>query len=348
MEIIVVDNCSSDGSVDYLLKLFPQVLFIANTDNVGFGKACNQGLSAAKGEYILFLNPDTLVPEDCITSALAIFSSKENIGALGIRMIDGKGRFLKESKRGFPSIKASFFKLSGVNRFFSGSRFFDSYYMGHLDDKKDQYVEVLAGAFMLIPRNVLQKIGGFDEAFFMYGEDIDLSYRIFRAGYKNYYLSDPAIIHFKGESTSKSSLSYVKNFYQAMSIFVNKHYQGSKKTGLNLFLNAGIWSHASLKFLATSIRPQTKKHTVENDFCLLIGGAPAVKGLKEQLSLSNAQYKSILPGSDDTPEWLRKYPDAQVYICTKDQTMKRTIELLAETRHPNIHFYNGNSIISGD
>lgn len=253
-EVIVVDNHSSDKSLDYLQPKFPQVVFIANDVNLGFAKACNQGLARSSGQYVLFLNPDTIVPEDCFTRCIEFFKTHEQAGALGIKMIDGKGRFLKESKRAFPSPMTSLYKLFGLARLFPRSRVFSRYHLGHLDAEQDHEVDVLAGAFMMIRKDVLDKVGGFDETFFMYGEDVDLSYRIQKAGYRNYYFSGSHIVHFKGESTRKESVNYVKMFYNAMSIFVRKHYGGSKAGFFNFLIHIAIWVRAAMTAVAGFIR----------------------------------------------------------------------------------------------
>lgn len=243
-QVIVVDNNSTDESIQYLQPKFPFVQFIANKENTGFAKACNQGLAIATGEYILFLNPDTIVPEDCFEKCIAFFNTTPDAGALGIKMIDGGGKFLKESKRSFPSPLTSLFKLSGLSSLFPKSKMFARYHLGHLDNNQNHEVSVLAGAFMMIRKSILDKIGGFDETFFMYGEDIDLSYRIQQAGYKNYYFADSTIVHFKGESTKKGSMNYVHMFYNAMSIFVRKHY-GQGKAGLfTSLIHVAIWFRA--------------------------------------------------------------------------------------------------------
>lgn len=346
-EIIVIDNCSTDGSLEYLLTLFPQVLFIANKENAGFGRACNQGLRSATGRFVLFLNPDTLLPEDALIKSLAVFEQDKRIGAVGIRMFNGSGIFLKESKRGFPSFSASFFKLSGIHRFFPGSRIFDRYYMGHLNDEKDQYIEVLAGAFMLIPREVLEKTGSFDEAFFMYGEDIDLSYRIHKAGYKNYYLSAPPIIHFKGESTSKNSLRYVKNFYQAMGIFVNKHYRGSRRIGLRLLVHSGIWAHASLKYVSGQIRTGKKKEPEGNTSAIIVGSEASAAGLIRQLPNSGLRVTVMAPSEMQLIAFLTAHPHTPVYLCEQDMHFSELIRIVCQSAHPNLSFYSGNSTITG-
>lgn len=241
-EIIVTDNKSTDGSRAFLEPAFPSVNFIWNNSNVGFAKANNQALEVASGEFVLFLNPDTILPEDGIKKCLQFFNFNQSAGALGVRMIDGSGKFLKESKRAFPSPLTSLYKLTGLTRLFPRSKIFARYHLGHLSENDNHEVDVLAGAFMMIPKKVLNEIGNFDERFFMYGEDVDLSFRIQQAScstaagqYKNYYFSETTIIHFKGESTKRGSLNYVRLFYKAMSLFVKKHHSGSK-AGIFIFL----------------------------------------------------------------------------------------------------------------
>ena len=253
-EVIVIDNGSVDNSVRYLQPLFPRVRFIANEENPGFAKACNQGLRLASGRYILFLNPDSIVPENCFQQCMAFLESHPEAGALGIKMLDGSGRFLPESKRAFPSPMTSLFKLSGLSRVFPKSKIFSRYHLGHLDRNENQEVDVLAGAFMMIKKEVLDKVGSFDETFFMYGEDVDLSYRIQKAGYTNYYFAESSIIHFKGESTRKGSMNYVRMFYNAMRIFVRKHYGGSR-AGFYIFLiHVAIWMKAIVSATGQFIR----------------------------------------------------------------------------------------------
>jgi len=228
-EIFVVDNASTDGSKEYLETKFPGVIFKWNSSNVGFAKANNSVLAESTGGHVLFLNPDTIIPEDCFEKSLAFFKTHKDCGALGVHMLDGTGRFLKESKRSFPSVATSFFKMTGFADLFPSSTLFAKYYAGHIGEHENGEVDVLAGAFMVLSREVLEKVKGFDEDYFMYGEDIDLSYRIQKAGYKNYYFSGTTILHFKGESTQKRSGSYIRNFYGAMDLFVSKHYEKQKQ-----------------------------------------------------------------------------------------------------------------------
>jgi GT2 family glycosyltransferase len=253
-EVIVIDNHSTDNSLAYLQPKFPGVRFIANTENSGFGKACNQGLALSGGKFILFLNPDTIVPEDCFRKCISFFDTHPDAGAIGIKMLDGSGKFLKESKRAFPSPFTSLYKLFGLSKMFPHSRVFSKYHLGHLDEHKNNEVDVLAGAFMMVRKDVLDKVGSFDEIFFMYGEDVDLSYRIQKAGYKNYYFAESQIIHFKGESTRKGTMNYVRMFYNAMSIFVRKHYGGSRAGLFNFLIHIAIWFRAGLSALTGFIR----------------------------------------------------------------------------------------------
>ncbi|MFM2138263.1 MAG: hypothetical protein RJA57_570 [Bacteroidota bacterium] len=253
-EVIVVDNHSPDDSLSYLIPRFPGVRFLANDRNIGFAAACNQGWAASSGSHVLFLNPDTILPEDALAVSLAFFQRHSDAGALGVRMLDGSGRFLKESKRAFPSPMTAFYKLSGLARMFPRSRVFSAYHLGHLDERKDHEVDVLSGAYMMVRRDVLQLTGGFDESYFMYGEDVDLSYRIQQTGFRNYYVAGTSILHFKGESTRMGSLNYVRLFYSAMSRFVTKHYSGARAGSFRALVQIGIWLRALLSATGHFIR----------------------------------------------------------------------------------------------
>ena len=237
-EIFVVDNASTDGSKAYLEYQFPNVHFKWNKTNIGFAKANNSVLNELSGEYILFLNPDTLIPEDALLKCLDFFNRHDDCGALGVYMQDGEGHFLKESKRGFPSPSTSFFKFMGLSKIFPRSKTFAKYYEGHLDPHKHHIVDVLSGAFMMVPKKVIQKTGGFDEDYFMYGEDIELSYQINQWGYKNYYYPEVKIIHFKNKSASQDQLASKKYFFDAMSIFIRKRFDKEKIK--KIFLLSGV------------------------------------------------------------------------------------------------------------
>lgn len=243
-DVWVVDNNSVDGSVEMVAQKFDWVKLIANTENTGFSKANNQAIKASNGEYVLLLNPDTVVEEDSFTKCIAFMDSHPDAGALGVRMVDGRGNFLPESKRGLPTPEVALYKMFGLNKLFPKSKKFGRYHLGFLPEKETNEVEVLAGAYMFMRREALEEVGLLDEAFFMYGEDIDLSYRIIKGGYKNYYFPETSIIHYKGESTKKGSANYVKIFYQAMVIFARKHYSGSKSSLLIFLINTFIYLRA--------------------------------------------------------------------------------------------------------
>jgi GT2 family glycosyltransferase len=245
-EVWVVDNNSVDDSVRMVQTRFPEVRLIANRDNPGFAVANNQAIRQSSGEYVLLLNPDTLVEEDTFAKCLIFMDLYPDAGALGCKLIDGSGKFLPESKRGFPAPWVAFCKTFGLSALFPRSAFFNRYYLGHLHEDETAEVDVLAGCFMFMRRAALDKAGLLDEAFFMYGEDIDLSYRIKQAGFKNYYFPDTKIIHYKGESTKKGSLNYVRTFYQAMIIFARKHFSGRQAGLFVLMLQGAIWLRAGL------------------------------------------------------------------------------------------------------
>ncbi len=348
-EIIVVDNASTDNSVTYLQTKFPLVKFIANAQNPGFGAGCNQGFKASSGEYILFLNPDCIIPEDCFEKCISFADHHPGSGAVGVKMLDGSGSFLKESKRGFPSLSASIFKLLGLASAFPHSNLFAKYYLGHLDENKDHEIDVLAGAFLFMKRKIFESVNGFDETFFMYGEDIDLSYRIQKAGYRNYYFPEVEIIHFKGESAKKIHFKYVRMFYNAMSIFVNKHYKGSLSWLYKFFIHAGIWFTAFFSaiknFLAGSFHSKKTSQQViaiagtENEFeetLSLLKKIQINSNIWGRVSLNESE---IITGSS-------KFN--QLIICIGHTTYKQIIQLikkLPEQLSIRIHATGSNSIV---
>ena len=214
-EIIVIDNNSSDGSCDMVGQKFPNIKFISNNDNIGFAKANNQGVNISKGEFVCILNPDTVVAEDTFIKLLDFAKTKSNIGAIGCKLIDGSGKFLPESKRNVPVVKVAMQKMFG-----NGNK----YYANHQNENESGIVDVLVGAFMFLKREVYNQVGGFDEDYFMYGEDIDLSYKLLHSGFQNYYFGETTCIHYKGESTNKDK-KYTKRFYNAMKLFYKKHFK---------------------------------------------------------------------------------------------------------------------------
>ncbi len=245
-EVFVVDNDSQDASCEMLKETFPEVKLIENKKNVGFSTANNQAIKISHGEYILLLNPDTLVAEDTFTKTINFMDKHEDAGGLGVKMIDGKGNFLPESKRSFPSPSISFYKMFGLASIFPKSQKFGKYHLTYLSKDETHKVDVLSGAFMMMRKETLDKSGLLDENFFMYGEDIDLSYRIIKAGWQNYYFHDTTIIHYKGESTKKGSLNYVFMFYNAMIIFAKKHFSNKKVAIFSILIRFAVWLRAGM------------------------------------------------------------------------------------------------------
>lgn len=355
-EIIVIDNASADNSVAYLKHFFPGVLFIGNNQNTGYGRANNIGLEKATGKYILFLNPDTLIQEDTLDKCIAAFENDKQIGAMGVRMTDGSGRFLKESKRAFPSPLTSLYKLTGFSALFPESRIFARYYLGHLNEHQNHVVDVLCGAFLMTRKEILNETGGFDTDFFMYGEDIDLSYRIQQAGYKNYYLADTSIIHFKGESTNKGSLNYIKMFYQAMEIFVNKHYTGAGKGFFTFLLRMGIWLRAFINIFTSLIKKAgTKLFTTAKDDETHLSGIVAGNEQEYDIVMDilrcNNEHNTIIgrAGDSDSLKQLQKETGAEkIIFCPVSFGYGKTINAMqALGGHTRYRFYNstGKSII---
>ncbi|MDX9883798.1 MAG: glycosyltransferase family 2 protein [Prolixibacteraceae bacterium] len=253
-EIFVVDNHSVDGSCTMVREKFPQVILIENQQNAGFSKANNQAIRRAKGEYVLLLNPDTVVEEHSFEKICAFMDEHPEAGGLGVKMIDGKGRFLPESKRGLPTPKVAFYKIFGLSALFPRSKEFSRYHLGHLDENQTHEVEILAGAFMLLRKKALDEVGLLDEDYFMYGEDIDLSYRLVLGGYKNYYFAGTTIIHYKGESTKKSSINYVRMFYNAMIIFAQKHFSKGNAKMYRFLIRLAIYFRALLALGSRFVR----------------------------------------------------------------------------------------------
>ncbi len=252
VEVFVVDNHSNDGTVHYLRRVFrdyvrgqhphARLTLIDNHCNVGFGRANNQALRKCKGDYVLFLNPDTLLGENTLADCLHEAKRCNRLGAMGVEMLRTNGRFAFESRRGLPTPWTAFCKMSGLAGLFPKNRCVGRYYMRYLDPEEAADIEIVSGAFMFCSHEALRQCGGFDETFFMYGEDIDLSYRFLKAGFRNRYVPT-SILHYKGESTHKNSYRYVHVFYQAMLIFFRKHFPASSMA-LTLPVHAAIYGQA--------------------------------------------------------------------------------------------------------
>jgi GT2 family glycosyltransferase len=341
-EVVVIDNGSGDKSIEYLQEEFSFVKFIIINKNEGFSKANNIALHRCMGEYVLFLNPDTIIAEDILQHCLNFFSTHKEAGAVGVRMIDGSGNFLPESKRSFPSIAVSFFKLSGLSYLLPHSKFFNRYALGHLSENEVHEVDVLCGAFLMVKRNVQLELNGFDESFFMYGEDIDLCYRIQKSGYKNFYLGNKTIIHFKGESAKQSSFNYVRIFYSAMSVFVKKHYRGGNAWLMNVLLHAGIYARASVSLLASPFQRREKVSSYLNTGKkFLLVGDPVSSTEAESIIKQNIEAAEI-----KKLQSLRSVCELQeifdeVIFCAGNFLYKESIQFIDETKNKYNYKWHG-------
>lgn len=303
VEVIVVDNASGDGSAEYLRERFPGVTIIASEENLGFARANNLAIRNSHGEYILLLNPDTIVAENTFTDFIGLMERHPDAGGCGAYMLHTNGSFAPESRRGLPTPFVAFCKMSGLASLFPKSRTFGRYYMSYLDKNEENQIEIMSGAFMFLRREALDKAGLLDEDFFMYGEDIDLSYRILKAGYNNYFLPS-RILHYKGESTVKSSYRYVHTFYQAMELFFNKHYSHYSLL-LKLPIKLAIWGRAMLAYIGNQF-----KHRQENSQilypinCIVIGNSEATEQVRTILAehYGNCKHTYVNGNHESLPQ----------------------------------------------
>ncbi len=349
-EVIVIDNCSSDGSLEYLKPRFDWVRFIQNEKNLGFGKANNKVLSICNGRYILFLNPDTLLAEKTLEKCIQVFSNNQRCGALGVRMLDGKGNFLAESKRAIPAAGNTFYKLSGLAAAFPRSKIFNNYALGNLQEAELNKVPVLSGAFMMVQKKLLDETGGYDEAYFMYGEDIDLSYRLLQTGYENIYAGQIPIIHFKGESTNKNESDYAKRFYGAMDIFVSKHYAGKSGILKKAFLKTGISAASFLykmKLLFAHKEQITKSKRVEAVTFYLTGDAQGIEEARSMLLQAGVQEDKMSNLQTLTNQKSLSNNSAIVF-CMGSLTLEDVMQNMQHFSQTSFYFhYTGSNSIIG-
>ncbi len=279
MEVFVVDNASIDGSVAMVKSKFGEVKLIESKENLGFSKANNLAILQSTGKYILLLNPDTVVQNDTFAKCFSYMEQQPKAGGLGVYMVDGKGKFLPESKRGMPTPWVAFYKITGLSNIFPTSKKYGKYHLGYLNNEQIAEIDILSGAFMWLRKSTLDNIGLLDEDYFMYGEDIDLSYRITKGGYKNIYFPETRIIHYKGESTKKSSLNYVYVFYNAMAIFANKHFTNSYAKSFSFLITIAIWAKAFISFFSNIIK---KYSHLTLDIILILFGTIFLKNFWQE------------------------------------------------------------------
>ncbi len=327
-EIIVVDNNSSDGSCSLIQENFPLVKLIKNEENVGFSKANNLGVEYANGEYLLILNPDTVLAEDTLDKVINFADTNKEIGVIGVHFIDGSGKFLPECKRNIPTLRIASEKLFGKS---------SNYYATQIEENSIARVDVLSGAFMMIKRSIFNEVKGFDEDYFMFGEDIDLSYKIVNAGYQNFYYGESTILHFKGESSVKD-VSYFKNFYGAMQLFYKKHFDENK------FINAiGKIAIEGFIFYKTWIRRNIDKNSKIIKNIILIGENKTLleNVLGENKNCSVQMVKEI---PDDISKWDMIIFDNS-YLSNKEiiETIKslKNVKLSKRIIPKNSKFYIG-------
>ncbi len=252
-EIFVVDNGSDDGSVVMVRSLYPSVHVIENAENLGFARANNQALTKASGRYLLLINPDTIVQEDTFRVMLAFFDSNKEAGLAGCKILNPDGSFQLPCRRSFPTPWVAFTKVYGLAALFPSSELFGRYNLTYLDPDQTYPVDAVSGSFMMVRRAVYEQVGGLDETFFMYGEDLDWCFRVAQAGHKVYYVHNTSIIHFKGESTRRSNIDEVRVFYHAMQVFVAKHFGDSRV--LRVFLSLGISLRETIEGFRRRLQP---------------------------------------------------------------------------------------------
>ena len=300
-EVIVIDNASTDGSTEYITARFPKVKWMACRENNGFSKGNNIAIAHAKGEYILMLNPDTIVTKEAIEGCIAFMDNNADAGACGVYMLRTDGTFAPESRRALPTPFVAFCKMSGLSNLFPKSRTFGRYYMQYLDKEETNPIEIISGAYMMLRHKTIKKTGALDEDFFMYGEDIDLSYRILKSGYRNYYLP-LRILHYKGESTNKSSYRYVHTFYRAMQLFFKKHYSHYSLI-VSLPINIAIWTRALLAYVGNQFVHRKVTQETPSINCIVLGSKQAIEeaGSILQEKLKNGRHTFIEASEETMP-----------------------------------------------
>ena len=321
-EVFVVDNHSTDGSIPYLKSKFPWVRYIENQENLGFSRANNQALREARGEYVLLLNPDTFIGERTLRECIDFMDKNPQAGMCGVGMLKVDGSFAPESRRGIPTPFVAFCKMTGLGTLFPKSRLFGRYYMQYLNKYSINPIEIVSGAFMFIRKDALDKVGLLDETFFMYGEDIDLSYRVLQAGYKNYYLPTQ-ILHYKGESTKKNSLRYVNAFHKAMIIY-------------SAFITLTIMMKGVVTYVVNKTRSWSKKKDEINRFkFLIVSDGQNLDDMKRIAETHQFQYDVFHSRLGDMPSTDVLYRDYDYIVFDTSRYLYSSI--LEFFRHDDPH-----------
>ncbi|MBR5653485.1 MAG: glycosyltransferase family 2 protein [Prevotella sp.] len=326
-EVFVVDNHSRDGSVEYLQRRYNDVNYIEMNHNLGFARANNIAIRQSTGDYVLLLNPDTIVGEQTLNKMVSFLDKHPEAGAAGVKMLNANGVKAKESRRGIPTPMTAFYKMTGLCNRFPKNKRLGKYYMGYLPWDEACEIEVVSGAFCMLRREALLKVGLLDEDFFMYGEDIDLSYRLLKGGFKNWYVPE-TILHYKGESTSKSSFRHVHVFYEAMYIFFKKHF-GNSSLLISIPINFAIYLSATLALVKMQTRKMRKalgffshKRKKEPDY-LFIGSVAAITQCRK-LSRKKGLSSEFHVGNE------KKQPEGHVALM-EDREVKNTLIVVYDT-----------------
>lgn len=279
-EVIIVDNCSTDHSFLRNSKNYSQFTFINNETNLGFAKGNNVAIPKCKGDYVLFLNPDTLISEDCLINTLTYSKKNPEIGLIGVRMIDGAGNFLPESKRSIPTPGVSLRKMIGTHKIFPKSKYWSSYYSAHINEHSVAETEVLSGAFFWVKKEAGDKVGWWDDRYFMYAEDIDFSWSVAKAGFKTVYKGDETIVHFKGESTSPENTKAHDSFYYSMKQFYNKNFNDFASRLIKPLIFTGVNFG---KKLSKRYTPKTELSIDALRNYVLVGSNPKTPGIVKEI-----------------------------------------------------------------
>ncbi len=327
-EIFVIDNASTDSSIEVLKDIFPNVNFIQNNKNLGFPKGNNIGVKEAKGEFICILNPDTVVAEDTFEKLFLFIENKADVGAVGCHLIDGSGNFLPESKRGIPTPWVAFTKIFSLYKIFPNISWFNKYYAQHISEFQTGKTDILVGAFMLMKRSLYLDLQGFDENCFMYSDDIDLSYRILQKGLQNYYVPTTSVIHFKGESTVKDK-QYLKRFSDAMQYFYTKHFK--KSYIFDGFMKVGSISFAVVK------KNKTHKKLIPESYIIVSNKEENIQKIGSNLTKKYYIWKK-LPEKDVILQTISQGKILEIIFDTEVFMYKDCIGFMKKYRQKNIIF----------
>ena len=327
-EVLVIDNASSDKSIEAIKNKFPDVIFIQNTENVGFPKGNNIGVAQAKGDYICILNPDTVVAEDTFEKLLPFAENEPTFGALGCHLVDGSGNFLPESKRGIPTPWVALTKIFSLYKIFPKSTYFNQYYAQHISEFQTGKVAILVGAFMLMKRNLYVDLQGFDENCFMYADDIDLSYRILKTGNQNFYVPSTSVIHFKGESTVKDK-QYLSRFSEAMQYFYAKHFK--KSFVFDVFMKLGSVVFAFIK------KNQSQPKTIAESYIIVSNSEENIQKIGSNLTKKYYIWKN-LPEKDVISQTISQGKIFEIIFDVESLSCLSCIEFMKKYCQKNIIF----------